>query len=146
MQSVVEIPFNAFLGLQAAAEPTALLRLPAGEKYLNHLGTVHASAQLALAEATSGEFLLRRFGQAEGVIPVVRRLEAKFSKPAHGALTSRVTTPVEELTRVETELAAKGRSLVGISVELFDEAGTRTFSAVVEWFLAKSAAATPASP
>src|SRR5687767_8353407 len=111
MQSVTEIPFNAFIGLEAAADPTALLRLPAGEKYLNHLGTVHASAQLALAEATSGEFLLRKFGTAEGVIPVVRRLEAKFSKPARGALTSRVTTPEEELARVETELAAKGRSL-----------------------------------
>jgi acyl-coenzyme A thioesterase PaaI-like protein len=139
VQSVIEIPFNAFLGLETAADPTGVLRLPADEKYLNHLGTVHASAQLALAEATSGEFLLRKFGQTAGVIPVVRRLEAKFSKPAHGPLTSRVTTPEEDLARVETELAAKGRALVGIGVELFDEAGTRTFSAVVEWFLARSA-------
>jgi acyl-coenzyme A thioesterase PaaI-like protein len=142
MQSVTEIPFNAFIGLEAASDPAGVLRLPAGEKYLNHLGTVHASAQLALAEATSGEFLLRKFGTAEGVIPVVRRLEAKFSKPARGALTSRVTTPEEELARVATELAAKGRSLVGIGVELFDDAGTRTFSAVVEWFLARSAPTT----
>jgi len=142
MQSVTEIPFNAFVGLEAAADP-GMLRLPAGEKYLNHLGTVHASAQLTLAEASSGEFLLRRFGQVEGVVPVVRRLEAKFSKPAHGALTSRVTTEAEEFARAEAELAAKGRALVGIRVELFDEAGTRTMSAVIEWFVASSAPASP---
>ena len=139
MQSVTEIPFNAFVGLEAAADPAGLLRLPAGEKYLNHLGTVHASAQLTLAEASSGEFLLRKFGHVEGVIPVVRRLEAKFSKPAHGALTSRVTTQAEEFARAEAELTAKGRTLVGISVELFDEAGTRTMSAVVEWFVTRVA-------
>jgi acyl-coenzyme A thioesterase PaaI-like protein len=53
---VTELPFNAFLGLQLASDPEQLLQLPAGAKYLNHLGTVHASALLALAEASSGEF------------------------------------------------------------------------------------------
>ena len=54
------------LGLfQAAAQ---LLVLPAGGQYLNHLGTVHASAQLALAEASSGEYLLRALGSAEGIL------------------------------------------------------------------------------
>jgi acyl-coenzyme A thioesterase PaaI-like protein len=141
MKSVTEIPFNALVGLEAAADP-GMLRLPAGEQYLNHLGTVHASAQLTLAEASSGEFLLRKFGQVAGVIPVVRRLEAKFSKPARGALTSRVTTEAEAFARAEADLAAKGRALVGIEVELFDEAGTRTLSAVIEWFLTKGSAST----
>ena len=78
--SVTELPFNSFLGIQIADEPSHLLRLPSGAQYLNHLGSVHASAQLALAEASSGEFLLRHFGSADGIIPVVRRLDAKFSK------------------------------------------------------------------
>src|SRR5260370_42466796 len=52
--SVTELPFNSFLGIQISTEPSQLLRLPSGERYLNHLCTVHASAQLALAEASSG--------------------------------------------------------------------------------------------
>jgi len=48
--SVTELPFNSFLGIQTAAEPARLLQLPSGKHYLDHLGMVHASAQLALAD------------------------------------------------------------------------------------------------
>jgi acyl-coenzyme A thioesterase PaaI-like protein len=125
--SVTELPFNSFLGIQIATEPSQLLRLPSGEQYLNHLGTVHASAQLALAEASSGEFLLRHFGSAGGVLPVVRRLEAKFRKPANGAVTSIASATPESLAQLDAELASKGRSLIPITVELHDESGAHTF-------------------
>src|SRR5258705_6318790 len=100
MQSVIELPFNRFLGLQPVADPAQILRLPEGSQYLNHLGGVHASAQLAFAEATSGEFLIRHLGSTDGLVPVVRRLEAKFRKPANGAITSTVTTPRESLDQL----------------------------------------------
>ena len=138
--SVIELPFNRFLGLQQASESPQVLRLPAGEQFLNHLGTVHASAQLALAEATSGEFLLRHLGFTNGLIPVVRRLEAKFRKPANGAITSTVTTPPETLDQLRADLAAKSRAIISIAVELHDESGTHTMSASVEWFITKSSA------
>ena len=77
--SVTELPFNSFLGIELASDPAHLLRLPAGAQYLNHLGTVHASAQLALAEASSGEFLLRELGSASGVVPVVRGSNPSFA-------------------------------------------------------------------
>ncbi|MGI8604877.1 MAG: DUF4442 domain-containing protein [Verrucomicrobiales bacterium] len=114
-----------------------LLRLPAGERYLNHLGTVHASAQLALAEASSGEFLLRHLGAVEGIVPVVRRLEAKFRKPARGAITSTASTAPEALDQLLAELSARGRALVTVSIELHDEAGAHTLSATVEWFISR---------
>jgi acyl-coenzyme A thioesterase PaaI-like protein len=133
--SVTELPFNSFLGIESVSEPTQMLRLPAGAQYLNHLGTVHASAQLALAEATSGEFLRRAFGPDSGVIPVVRRLESKFRKPANGAVTSTISTPPETLEQLRADLAAKGRAVVSIVVELHDESGAYTLSATVEWFI-----------
>ncbi|MFC5454429.1 PaaI family thioesterase [Prosthecobacter fluviatilis] len=135
--SVTELPFNRFLGLEPSAAPAQFLRLPSGPQYLNHLGTVHASAQLALAEATSGEFLLRAFGPDSGVIPVVRRLESKFRKPARGSLTSTVTTPPEALGQLRADLTAKGRATISINVELHDASGTHTLSATVEWFITK---------
>ncbi|HEV7404171.1 MAG TPA: DUF4442 domain-containing protein [Chthoniobacteraceae bacterium] len=133
--SVTELPFNRFVGIEVAADAAHLLRLPSGEQYLNHLGTVHASALLALAEASSGEFLLRHFGSSDGVIPVVRRIEAKFRKPARGAVGSTAGAAVEALTQLEADLAAKGRALISIGVELHDESGTHVLSASVEWFV-----------
>jgi acyl-coenzyme A thioesterase PaaI-like protein len=133
--SVTELPFNSFVGIQVADDAAHLLRLPAGKQYLNHLGTVHASAQLALAEASSGEFLLRHFGSADGIIPVVRRMEAKFRKPANGSITSTVTGAPETLAQLDVELSAKGRALISIPVEIHDEAGAHTLSATFEWFI-----------
>jgi len=135
--SVTELPFNRFLGIEAASKAGQLLRLPSGTHYLNHLGTVHASAQLALAEASSGEFLLRALGPAVGVVPVVRRLESKFRKPANGAVTSTVTTPPQSLESFRADLAAKGRAIISIAVELHDESGAHTLSATVEWFITR---------
>jgi len=135
--SVTELPFNSFLGIQAAAKPAQLLRLPAGGQYLNHLGTVHASAQLALAEASSGEFLLRTLGSMDGIVPVVPRLEAKFRKPANGAITSTATTPPDTLDQLRADLTTKGRALIKIGVELHDESGAHTLTATVEWFITR---------
>ena len=134
-QSVTELPFNSFLGIQRASDSTQILRLPGGGHYLNHLGTVHASALLALAEASSGEFLLRHFGSSAGFVPVVRRIEAKFRKPAHGAVGSSASAAPGALSQLDTDLAAKGRALISIAVELHDESGTHALSATVEWFI-----------
>jgi len=133
--SVTELPFNNFIGIQSPDSPDRLLRLPSDGRYLNHLGTVHASAQLALAEASSGEFLLKHFGSAKGIVPVLRRMEAKFRKPANGAVTSSAGARAESLAQLDEELSSKGRALISISVDLHDESGAHTLSATFEWFI-----------
>ena len=135
--SVTGIPFNRHLGLVEAEDPSALLELPEGLQYLNHLGTVHAGALLSLADAASGEFLLRQFGSQSGVIPVVRRLESKFRKPANGRIVAKASADRDALARVETDLASKGRVLLPVMVELYDGSGTHVLSAKVEWYLQK---------
>jgi acyl-coenzyme A thioesterase PaaI-like protein len=114
---VIRIPFNAFIGIEHAEADGVLLQLPSDPRYLNHLGTVHASALLALAETSSGEFLLRHLGSLDGIVPVVRRLDAKFRKPAMGLIVSSANAAGDGLTRLNAELATKGRSLVTVSVE-----------------------------
>jgi acyl-coenzyme A thioesterase PaaI-like protein len=133
--SVTELPFNSFLGIQTASDPARLLTLPPGGQYLNHLGTVHASALLALAEAASGEFLLRHFGSSDGVVPVVRRIEAKFRKPAHGSVNATASATSDALAQLNADLDAKSRALISITVELYDESGLHALSASVEWFI-----------
>ena len=132
---ITHIPFNALVGIERAEVDGALLQLPSDPRYLNHLGTVHASALLALAEASSGEFLLRHLNSLDGIAPVVRRLDAKFRKPAKGLIVSRAYVAPDALTQLDGELAVKGRSLVSISVELHDQVGVHVLSATIEWFI-----------
>lgn len=123
LESVTELPFNRHVGIRKATTESGLLELPAGGHFLNHLGTVHAGAQLALAEASSGEFLLQSLKDESDVIRVVRRVEAKFRKPANGRITATASTPSNTVDNAQSELAAKGRSLLTISVDLHDESG-----------------------
>jgi acyl-coenzyme A thioesterase PaaI-like protein len=132
---ITEIAFCKLLGLQKASDPAQSLRLPAGSQYLNHLGTVHAGAQLALAEASSGEFLLRHFGSADNVVGVVRHFAGKFRKPARGALVSAASAAPGALDQATADLTRKGRAFISINVELHDENGAHTLSAVIDWFL-----------
>lgn len=135
--TVTELPYNTLLGIHPAADPPAL-QLPAGPQYLNHLGTVHAGALLSLAEAATGEFLLTYLQDTAGLIPVVRRMEAKFRKPAHGTLTARATVPPASLTQLTADLATRGRALVTVKVDVHDASGTHALSAEVEWFIQKA--------
>ncbi len=133
---VTQLPFNALIGVGRGAD--GALALSADPKYGNHLGTVHAGALLTLAEAASGEFLLREFGDLGfPVVPVVRRLEAKFRKPAQGAIRAAATVAPEAKAEFVAALMAKGRALVAVNVDVHDESGTHALSATVEWFVAK---------
>ena len=136
---VIALPFNRFLGLEKEFPESGLLvSLPASAQYTNHLGTVHASALLAVAEAGSAELLVRYFGDVTGYAPVVRRLEAKFRKLARGRVSARASVEPGAFSRLSSELEAKGRALIGISVEVVDKDGIVVLSAKVEWFIARS--------
>jgi acyl-coenzyme A thioesterase PaaI-like protein len=138
---VTQLPFNRLVGLEAAVgDGGYLVCLPDGPQYANHLGTVHASALLAVAEAGSGAFLVQQLGSDESVVPVVRRLEAKFRKPARGRISARCPVGAQEVERWSAELAAWARVLAPVTVEVVDADGVIVLSAVVEWFLVKHSA------
>ena len=120
------IALHSLLGIRSANKAAYLLQLPSGNQYLNHFGTVHAGAQLALAEASSGEFLFKYFGSSDGLVPILRRMEAKFRNLANGRIMSTASATSESLARLDAELASKGRSIIGITVEIYDESGAYT--------------------
>jgi len=140
---VTQLPFNRLVGLETCPPETGfLVALPAGPQYGNHLGTVHASALLAVAEAGSAAFLLQALGPAAGFVPVVRRLEAKFRKPATGRIAARCPVPADDVAGWSAALADRGRVLAPVAVEVVDAGGVVVLSAVVEWFIARSGDAT----
>jgi len=135
---VTQLPFNKFIGLQkTGGDANYQVSLPAGEKYTNHLGTVHASALFAAAEAGSGDFLLGKFGSAEGLAPVVRRAELKFKKPAKGSIYSSASVKDGDIERALSELEVKGRALITVFMKVVDEGGGVVLTAEFEWFIAK---------
>lgn len=137
--NVIEIPFNRYLGMQQAQDGSgALLELDDSPSYLNHVGTVHASAQLALAEATSGEILLGALPELAGqAVAVVRRVEAKFRNPMRGKIASRPGTTAAQVRQSAEPLTVKGRAMIPVTVEIVDQAGAVGLVATFEWFAQK---------
>ena len=130
--NVAAIPFNRFLGLQAHGD---VLTLPADPNYHNHLGTIHAGAQFALAEAASGQWLLSRFGaEAASYLAVVRHADVKFRKPAAGELTAQAEVAPEDVERFLDTLSRRGRGAIEVRVRLLDAERSVTMEASFEWF------------
>ncbi len=136
---VTDLAFNQRLGLVAApAAAEHLLELPLTAALHNHLGTMHAAAQFALAEAASAECLRRHFGDAVGqVFAVVRSVEVKYRKPATGDLLAYAAPDEATRTGLVAALAAHGRSGAVIRVDLKDRAGTLTFHGKFDWFISR---------
>jgi len=129
---VSAIPFNRFLGLRANG---AALTLPADPKYHNHLGTVHAGAQFALAEAASGQWLLDHFGEkAADYAAVVRHADVKFRRPAMGELTAQAGASPEEAERFLETLTRRGRAAIEVRVQVLGADGSATLESAFEWF------------
>ncbi len=136
--NVTQLPFNRLIGMEPGdPEGEFLASLPDDSKYTNHLGTVHATALFALAEAGSGEFLLRHMGSGEGFVGVVRRVEGKFRKPATGSVSARASVGADVVSGWSVELERRGRVLAPVAMEVVDAGGTVALYATIEWFISR---------
>ena len=135
---VTKIPFNQFIKLKISTKSGYLLMLDNLQEYRNHLDTVHASALFALAEASSGYFLLNEFSELTDIVPVVRKVETKYRKPALGAIFSKAQFQENKKEEIMDTLNQKGRTSLKVSVSLFDEADVKVMKSVFEWFVTKN--------
>lgn len=140
-----ELALNQWLGIVAAPAGAAhLLEMPFTARLHNHLGTVHAAAQFALAEAASAECLQRHFGAAAGeVFAVIRSSEVKYRRPATGDLLACGTPDENTRDRLVAELATRGRFCAVILIDLKDRAGTLIFHGKFEWFISRVPSPSP---
>ena len=136
--NVIEIPFNKFLGLHKAdTDDEFILKLEEMKEYLNHLGTIHASALFALAEATSGEYLLKQFKDYElNIIPVVRKAEIKYSKPGNGTVYSKADFVATNTNEIIDELSNKKRVIIKVRVDIYNEDLNKLMTSIFDWFIA----------
>ncbi|MDC0325596.1 DUF4442 domain-containing protein [bacterium] len=134
---VVDLAINAALGMIESGEGCHhLLELPESSLGENHAGTVHASAQFALAEACSGQWLFGQLRDLQAkVIPLLRTSNVKYRKPALGrllAFAELVEGGDENLTEALTN---KGRLIVSVKIVITDENQQTTMTGKFDWFL-----------
>ena len=133
---ITNLPFNAFIGIERCEGVKGLLRLPVDKKYENHLATVHASALFSLAEASSGESLLKNLKlKPEAIFAVLRRTEVKFKKPAKGEIISLAQQDDAAWDKLHTDLSSKGRGAISILIDLLDREEKIVVTGTFEWFL-----------
>ncbi len=142
---VTDLPINRALGMRLTDGPAVhLLQMPESPLLLNHVGTIHASVQFALAEAASGEFLLRSLGEGQAkYFAVLRTSSVKFRKPAHGDLRAVTRFAEGSGDSIITDLPARGRALVSVLVEVIDPNNVITMNGEFDWFLQQQPNANP---
>ncbi len=136
---VTDLALNQLLGIRAAPTGVShLLEMPFTLPLHNHLGTVHAAAQFALAEAAGAECLHRVFGElAAQVFAVVRGVEVRYRAPARTDLLAFGAPDERTLAGLRLELANRGRTTAVILIDLKDRAGTLTFHGKFDWFISQ---------
>ncbi|MHB1075067.1 DUF4442 domain-containing protein [Thiobacillus sp.] len=134
---VTDLALNKVMGMRFAAPGnTHILEMPESPLLLNHLGSILAGAQFALAEACSGAFLQRHLVDwQDHVVAVLRTSEVKFRNPAHGCLRASAQFGGASDASLSSQLAARGRTLASVLVEVSDAQGVITMNGRYHWFL-----------
>ena len=128
-----DIEFVKLVGIQESEEQVSL---EYKKDVLNHINTIHASAQFTLAETQSGLHLQKLFPELDGkVIPVLRDANVKYRKPALKKIIAFASVNEENLKKFKEQFSKKGRGLIEIGVDVKDIDDVCTTSAVFTWFV-----------
>lgn len=135
-----DLALNQLLGVRDAPPGAShLLELPWSDRLLNHVGTLHAAAQFALAEAASAEYLRRQFPDlAARALAVVREVELRYRRAASGDLQAFGRAPAEAAAQLRADLAERGHAFVLVEVEVRDAAGLITSAGRFRWYISVS--------
>lgn len=135
---ITEIPFHKLLKIKKSNKSDGVLELTFCENKQNHIGTFHASAQFALAEATSGFALQQAFPQlVSSVIPILRKADTKFKKPAEFDISAYATIDHAQKEQFLEKIDSKGRATISVLVEVKDQKETVTMVGNYQWYIQK---------
>ncbi|MCW2783769.1 MAG: thioesterase [Marmoricola sp.] len=118
------VPILGAMGLEVVevASGVAAARIPSGPN-VNHFGVSYAGSLFSVAEMLGGLIGGASF-DVPGAIPLVKRVEIDFLRPAMTAVTARTTLSPAEVDRVQAEALTNGKSNFELVTEVIDEAGT----------------------
>lgn len=122
-----QLPFNAHLGVRVGevGDGRGEVVLPDADHLVNHVGTVHAVAELAAAEpagamaASSGVLDLVQ----QGYVPIVKRMSVEYLKPAKGELRATAEMSEEDASSLRKAAEAGERVAVTLPIQVRDADG-----------------------
>ena len=127
-----DVPFNKMIGIN---DENGVVTLPIHDQHLNHLGTVHATAIYGLAEACSGQFILKKFGEEfPGALAVTRNGTIKYKSPAKQDLAAEVASSKPNLEQAKDQLRFKGAAKISVEVKV-RSSNEIVAIAAFDWFL-----------
>ncbi len=128
-----DIPFVKHIGIE---EQNNELSLDFKNDVLNHIKTIHASAQFTLAETQSGLHLQSLFPELEGkVIPVLRDAQIKYKKPAQEKIIAFSSADEKSVEKFKVQFEKKGRGSLQIEVKIKDINDILTCQGTFTWFI-----------
>ncbi len=137
--SVSDIPFSKLVKLRESDRAGYLFKIELQPDLMNHLGTFHAGVLFALAESTSGQFLLDAYGEREAdIIPVIRKAEIRYSKPGTGTAYCNAELVDATMEEIVHELDARKRVMIKVKTMICDGNGERLFTGLFDWFVTRN--------
>ena len=130
------IPFHAELGIQVISFESgrAKCKLPFKPSLANHVGTMHAAAQFAVIEATSGLALVAALPDLmDQCTPLAVGADIAYRAPAQGDCIADATIEVEDVKATRDALFTSERAKVSVQVTLADANGTISTECTVRW-------------
>ena len=130
-----DIEFVKLVGIKESEEQVSL---EYKKEVLNHINTIHASAQFTLAETQSGLHLQKLFPELVGkVVPVLRESSIKYKKPAMKKIVALASVKKEDSVKFQERFAKKGRGVLEVSVDVVDVDGVCSAQGTFTWFISK---------
>lgn len=140
VQGVLDaMPFTAYVGATVrSVEPgRAEILLPADERFTNHIGTVHAIAELVPAETCGGVAITSELSDLlqEGYVPIAKSLRVDWVAPARGELTATATLPEELAQHMRAAARAGERVACTLDIPVTDASGTVVAEVSIDYVL-----------
>jgi acyl-coenzyme A thioesterase PaaI-like protein len=88
----------------------------------NHFGVVYAGVEFTVAEILGGIIAIASFDAAK-YYPLVKKVDIEFTGMARSDLRAEASLDEDELQRIETEAAEKGKADFALDAVVRDEAG-----------------------
>lgn len=134
---ILELPFNEHVGLtKGEYEGAEVICLDPQRHHENHLGTIHASALYALAEAASGYVLLHLDAiDPEQALAVLRSATIKYRRPAEGRVMAVANLEDHAVDKFRQQLSQRGRALLPIGVRILDRERQEILTGTLDWFV-----------
>ena len=131
---VTHIPFAKHIGIERKEEGT--LKLEPAQIVQNHIQSIHASAQFALAETQTGLYLQLVFPELVGkVVGLLRGANVKYKNPAKTSIYAVASIEEDRKEKFLMQIEHKGRAGIIVQVEVLDEEDVLTMQGEFSWFV-----------